>query len=149
MTINLSISRANSINPWFWGSMINVSVPRLIFLSEKEGVTVFSSAGGWFYDIPLDVTIWLLANALFFDVESWIIFSPWGVLLTILLEVNVFTDESVSMSIAYVIELLILFPTILLFEEPDPTSIPMPLDIVLLNIWLLCDCETKMPVGSL
>jgi hypothetical protein len=62
-------------------------------------------------------------------------FSPCDVLLTILLEVNALADESEFRNMASVIELTILFANILLFEEPDPNSIPLPLlDIVLLNI---------------
>jgi len=62
-------------------------------------------------------------------------FSSCGVLLTILLEVNALADESEFRNMASVIELTIVFPNILLFEEPDPNSIPLALlDIALLNI---------------
>jgi len=67
-----------------------------------------------------------------------------------LLDVNELLEAPVATSIASDIEFDIVFPKILLLEEPEFTLIPvLLLDIVLLYIWLLCDCETKTPDGSL
>jgi hypothetical protein len=75
--------------------------------------------------------------------------SPSGIALIILLDVNVLPDAPVTTSIAFDIEFDIVFPKIFLLEEPEFTLIPvLLLDIVLLYIWLLCDCETKTPDGS-
>jgi len=72
---------------------------------------------------------------LFFDVGSCSIFSPSRVELDILLEVNVLPDAPLATSIALVKEFDIVFPKILLFEEPEFTLIPiLLLDIVLLYI---------------
>ena len=63
------------------------------------------------------------------------ILSPCGVELTILLEENVFPDEPLFKSMALLIEFVMVFPSILLLEEPEFTLIPSPLfDIVLLYI---------------
>ena len=63
---------------------------------------------------------------------SWSIISPCGVELTILLDVNVL-PEALATRIALVIEFDMVFPKILLLEEPEFTLIPvLLLDIVLL-----------------
>jgi hypothetical protein len=49
-----------------------------------------------------------------FDVESWTIFRPCGVELTILLEENAFPEEPSLIRIALEIELFIVFPSTLL-----------------------------------
>jgi hypothetical protein len=73
-----------------------------------------------------------------------------GVYPDILLDVNVLPDAPLAKSIALDKELDIEFPENLLFDEPEFTLIPLALfDIVLLYIWLLWDCETNTPDGSL
>jgi len=81
-------------------------------------------------------------------VGSCSISRPSCVALIILLEENVLAEAPLARSIAFDIEFDIVFPKILLLEETEFTLIPvLLLYIVLLYIWLLCDCETKTQDG--
>ena len=94
--------------------------------------------------------IWLFKKMLFIDLGSCSIFRLVGVEPYILLEINVLLDAPLVKSIALDNEFDIVFPENLLFEEPEFTLIPLPLlEMLLLYIWFLWDCETNTPDGSL